>query len=228
MRLGSLIDGLAAARQGQAEERPKLDFARVQRVSPLRTLVVVAALVLTLRPATSEVVVGRLRWVPARIWLGSAIWGLAATSLGQRLPRPRFCCASFHSESPARTLMVRSVAIAPGASARLACSERSVVSGATGCTGLARTGGCNGADEAGGCNGWMRMPGGTGREYIFGCAGEIRRTAGRTSSRMVGRTSGRRISGLRTSGRTGTAEKGSRRKTFDGILNEGVLERRTG
>src|ERR1700720_256793 len=112
MRLGSLMNGLAAARQGHAEERPKLDFARVQRVSPLRTLIVVAALVLALRPTTSELAPGRLSWAPALICLGSAIWGLAASSSGQRLPRPRFCCASFQSESPARTLMVRRVVIA--------------------------------------------------------------------------------------------------------------------
>jgi len=45
------MDGLAAARQGHAEERPRFDFARVQSESPLRTLIVVAALVLALRSA---------------------------------------------------------------------------------------------------------------------------------------------------------------------------------
>lgn len=37
MRFGSAIPGLAAARQGQAEERPRLVRARLQRVSPLWT-----------------------------------------------------------------------------------------------------------------------------------------------------------------------------------------------
>ena len=42
------------------------------------------------------------------------------------------------------------------------------------------------------------------------------------------RISGRTTSALGTSGRTGTAEKGSRRKTFEGILGEEVFGRRTG
>jgi len=48
------MDGLAAARQGQAEEWPRFDFARVQSESPLRTLIVVAALVLALRCGNPE------------------------------------------------------------------------------------------------------------------------------------------------------------------------------
>ncbi len=41
------MDGLAAARQGQAEARLRLDFARFHSVSPLRTLIVDAALSLS-------------------------------------------------------------------------------------------------------------------------------------------------------------------------------------
>jgi len=148
--------------------------------------------------------------VPARIWLGSAMRGLAARSSGQRLPLPRFCCASFQSESPRCTLTVFRVAIATELGAGCGRTGRTVAIGAAGWAGFA------GAD---GCIGWMTIFGVAGRENIFGCAGEISRAFGRTA----GRTSSgplERISGRRTSGRIGTLEKGSRRKTFDGVLGE--------
>src|ERR1700722_4061755 len=101
MRLGLRIPGFAAARQGQAEERPRLDFARVQSVSPWWTLIVRVALVLVLRAllgvATTK---GRLSWEPTRLWVGSTIRGLPPTNSSHQLPRPRFCCANYQSESP--------------------------------------------------------------------------------------------------------------------------------
>src|SRR5580704_15937934 len=107
MRLGSLREGLAAARQGQAEERPRLAFARFQRVSPLRTLIPAAASFVALSAETGvAAAVGSTSSAPARIWLGLAMLGLTARSSGQRLPRPRFCCASFQRESPRCTLTV--------------------------------------------------------------------------------------------------------------------------
>jgi|SRR5580698_1286949 hypothetical protein len=122
MRLGSVRDGLAVARQGQAEERPRLDFAKAQSVSPLRTLIVVAALVLAMGLSTGDTATsGRLSWAPARIRLGLAIFGLRAKSSRQRLPRPRFSCANFQSESPGRTLIVCCVAIT-AEGARVGCA----------------------------------------------------------------------------------------------------------
>src|SRR5580704_14536176 len=110
MRLGSRREGFAAARHGHAEERPRLDFARVHSVSPLRTLIVVGAFEPATRAADEAVTAGRTRCAPARIRLGSTMLGLTASSSCHRLPRPRFCCASFQSESPALTLIVRCVA----------------------------------------------------------------------------------------------------------------------
>ena len=83
MRLGSLMDGLAAARQVQADERPKLAFARFQRVSPLWTLIVETARFET-APVDIRIVAaaGRLSWAPARIWLGLTMLGLMARSSG--------------------------------------------------------------------------------------------------------------------------------------------------
>src|SRR5580692_11091587 len=107
MRFGSLMERLAAARQVHAVERPSLAFAKVQSVSPLRTLILASTLVLEPRVSTGDTAgLGRLTRTPARLWLGSTMLGLTATSSGQRLPRPRFCCASFQSESPRRTLTV--------------------------------------------------------------------------------------------------------------------------
>src|SRR5580704_3923561 len=143
MRLGSLIDGLAAAKQGQAEERPKLDFARAQRVSPLRTLIVEAALLLALRTeAEVASAAGRLSSAPARIWLGSTILGLTARSSGQRLPRPRFCCANFQSESPPFTLTVFCAAVETELGARCGRAGRTVATGAAGCAGSGGADGC--------------------------------------------------------------------------------------
>jgi len=77
------MDGLAAARQVQADERPKLDLASVQRVSPLRTLIVEAALFEAMPVDTGIAeTTGRLSWAPARIWLGSTTLGLMARSSG--------------------------------------------------------------------------------------------------------------------------------------------------
>src|SRR5271165_2313918 len=101
MRLGSLKEGLAAARQGHEEERPRLAFARFQRVSPLRTLRRAEAPFGALDTETGvAATAGSRSSAPARIWLGLAMLGLTARSSGQRLPRPRFCCASFQRESP--------------------------------------------------------------------------------------------------------------------------------
>ena len=92
MRFGSLREGLAVARQGQAEERPRLDFAKAQSVSPLRTLIVLAALALAMGLTVRDTATfGRLSWAPARIRLGFVTLGLTARSSCQRLPRPRFC-----------------------------------------------------------------------------------------------------------------------------------------
>src|SRR5580692_665786 len=122
MRLGSLMDGLAAARQGQAAERPRLDFARFQRVSPLRTLIVAAVVSLALRVGWRvATTTGRLSWAPARIWLGSVMPGLTARSSVQRSPRPRFCCASFQRESPCCTVTVFCVAGVTGLGAGCGC-----------------------------------------------------------------------------------------------------------
>src|ERR1700721_450169 len=114
MRLGSLMDGLAAARQVQADERPKLDFARAQRVWPLRTLIMVV--VPEAMPADTGVVTttGRLSWAPARIWLGLTTLGLMARSSGKRLPRPKVICASFQRESPRCTVTIFSAEIVAG------------------------------------------------------------------------------------------------------------------
>src|ERR1700722_876914 len=100
MRLGLAMEGLAAARQGQAEARLSLDFARLHRVSPLRTLIVGAALFVAWRGAVAAAAAGRLSSAPTLILLGSALTGFTATSSGQRLPRPRLCCANFQRESP--------------------------------------------------------------------------------------------------------------------------------
>ena len=74
------MDGLAAARQVQAEERPKLDFARFQRVSPLRTLIIVVAAEAMPADTGAVTTTGRLSWTPARIWLGLTTLGLMARS----------------------------------------------------------------------------------------------------------------------------------------------------
>jgi len=171
------MDGLAAARQGHAEERSRFDFARVQSESPLRTLIVVAALVLVLRCASPEAATsGRLSRVPARIWLGSVMRGLAARSSGQQLPLPRFCCASFQSESPRCTLTVFRVAIEMEPGAGCGRTGRPVAMGAAGCAGFA------GAD---GCIGWLTMFGVAEREEILGSSAGIKRRG----ARSMGRTS---------------------------------------
>ena len=231
------MDGLAAARQGQDEERPKLTLAKFHKVSPLCTVMVW----LTLAPAffvdtRTLAGTGRLSSAPARIWFGSAIQRFAARSSGQRFPRPRFSCANFQRESPRCTLTVLCSAMAVAGNGRCGCIGRIVATGATGCAGLAKTVGCNGLAEIAGCVGWTKVLGGADKEKTFGCVGATRRerertvgrtlswkseralgrTFGRSSSRPVTATSGRTSTGAR--GRTGTAEKGSRRKTFEGNL----------
>src|ERR1700689_4368851 len=67
IRLASASEGLTAARQRHAAERPRLDLARLQSVSPLRTLMVLAPLELAPRPREAAARAGRLSWAPARI-----------------------------------------------------------------------------------------------------------------------------------------------------------------
>src|SRR5271155_3761890 len=146
MRLGSLMEGLAAARQGHAEERPRLAFARFQRVSPLRTLIAEAApLVALWAEAGVADAVGSRSSAPTRIWLGLAMLGLTARSSGQRLPRPRFCSASFQRESPRCTLTVFGVATCVTTFAELAAgcgwAGRIDDTGAEGCAGFGGAGG---------------------------------------------------------------------------------------
>jgi len=156
MRLGSEIAGLAAARQGQEEERPRLVLAKFHKVSPLCTIIVgftlpFASLVETEVAAAT----GRLSRAPARIWLGLPIQRLAARSSGQRLPRPKICRVNFQRESPCRTLTVFCVASVVAGSARRSCSGRTATTGATGCAG------------------WTRKSGGADRGNTFGGAGTI-------------------------------------------------------
>src|SRR5580693_8930643 len=165
MRLGSLMDGLAAARQGQAEDRPKLILASAHSVSPFWTRIVGAALFPSWRAgfevaATAE---GRGSCAPAPIWLGLTMLGLAASSAGQRLPWPRFSSASFQRESPLSTLTVFCVAVVAGRTAGCAFNGRTVEAGAAG---SAKIFDCLSVDGTGGCSGWMRILGVTGREEI--------------------------------------------------------------
>src|SRR6476646_10254758 len=168
MRLGSLRDGLAAAKQCQAEERPRFALARLQRVSPLWTLSVSLAMLAATRLERGVAAAsGRLSCAPARILLASAIPRLAARSSGQRLPWPKFCFANFQRESPRCTLTVfRAAFVAAGSECR-GCTGRTASLGAIGCAG------------------WTKRIGGADRENILGWAGTItrarRRTFGRTS-----------------------------------------------
>jgi hypothetical protein len=172
MRLGSLMDGLAAARQGQAEDRPKLFLASAHRVSPLLTRMVETMLFLSLG---DEVVVaatakGRFSRAPGRIWLGLTMFGLAARSSGQRWPRPSFSCANFQSESPLCTLMVFCGAGVAGLRAGCGFDGRAVARGATG---LAKIFNCVRVDGTCGGIRWIRMLGVAWREKILGRAGAI-------------------------------------------------------
>src|SRR5580704_3863592 len=174
MRFGSLMDGLAEARQGQAEARVSLDFARLHRVSPLRTLIVEAARFVAWRGAVAVAAAGRLSSAPMLILLGSAIRGFTATSSCQRLPRPRLCCANFQRESPGWMRTVFCVADVAGPRAGRGFAGRSGARGATGR--LARIFGCASVNGTGGCSGWTGIPGDAGREEILGSAGAVSRT----------------------------------------------------
>src|SRR5579859_1389197 len=158
MWLGWLMDGLAAARQGQAEERPRLTLANFHKVSPLCTVIVGFTLPLAFLAGTEvAAATGSLSFAPTRIWLGSAIHRLAARSSGQRPPRPKICCANFQRESPRCTLTVFCAAYVVAGSEGPGCSGSTVSTGEAGCAG------------------WREMSGGADRENAFGWAGTITR-----------------------------------------------------
>jgi len=165
--------GLAAARQGHREARPRLDFARLHRVSPLRTLIVDAAVVLAWRGEAAVAAAGRFNAAPMLILLGSAIPGFMPTNSGQRLPRPRFCCANFQRESPGWMRTVFRVAVVAELRAGCGFAVRTV---GTGATALAKTFGCASVDSTGGCIGGTGILGGAGREETLGSAGAVSRT----------------------------------------------------
>src|SRR5579859_2539575 len=156
MWLGSLTDGLAAARQGQAEERPRLTLANFHKVSPLCTVIAGFTLPLAFLVETEvAAATGSLSCAPTRIWLGSAIHRLAARSSGQRPPRPKICCANFQRESPRCTLTVFCAAYVVADSESHGCCGPTVSTGAAG------------------CGGWTKMSGGADRGNVFGWAGTI-------------------------------------------------------
>src|SRR5580692_9866066 len=75
------------------------------------------------------------------MWLGSRILGFAESSSRQRRPLPRFCSASFQSESPGFT--VTTFRFAAIANAIAGATEGATVgaTGAGGCAGMRRTAG---------------------------------------------------------------------------------------
>src|SRR5580704_8327499 len=187
MRLGSAMEGLAAAKQGQEAERPRLALAKFHKVSPRCTVIVGPRLLLALRvDAEVAVATGILSWAPNRIWLGSAIVGLTDRSSGQRLPAPRFCCATFQSESPRCTRTVFLVATVVAG-----CAVAGRVDG------LGKAGGAN-VGRAGGSTGWRRVLGRVRGVEILGRTGGLSRSGarsiGRTSLRKSERTLGRSFS----------------------------------
>src|SRR5260370_26556468 len=93
MRLASAISGFACAMQRHAAARPYVPSAILDGVSPWRAV--------TFRSDCKRVSLeGTTISVRAAMRVGSAMPGLAASSSGQREPRPRFCCATFQRESP--------------------------------------------------------------------------------------------------------------------------------
>jgi len=88
---------LARAIQGQSAPRPNVVCAIFHNVSPLRTLIFSAVL-------ETEERVGMLICAPAAIRCGFSIPGFTASSSRHREPLPKFCCASFQSESPRCTV----------------------------------------------------------------------------------------------------------------------------
>src|ERR1700730_17742414 len=100
MRSASTIWGLACAMQLQAAARPYWDCAIFVTLSPFWA----ATLASDFTCCKVDVSVGTTICVPAARRVGSTTDGLAASSSGQREPRPRFCCASFQRESPGCTV----------------------------------------------------------------------------------------------------------------------------
>lgn len=119
IRLASATEGLAAARHGQLDARPKLALARDHNVSPRWTLMIRTRRRVSLREVTVAPA-GRDSSEPARSPSGPESVGFAERSSRQRLPRPRFTRAIFQSESPGATRMVRTDGTADGATGEAA------------------------------------------------------------------------------------------------------------
>ena len=211
IRLGSASPGFAAARQGQADQRPRFVLARLHIVSPLRTVTFARRLLPDGVEAAFAARTGNANSAPAGIWLGLAIQGFAVRSSGQRLPLPRFCCATFQRESPGFTLMVFSDVLGPegriraGRAGRIASMGATEFFDATNFFGVnefglaAATGdaaleafaiGSAGTAGADGCAGSTQMLSGVRCEETFGARGNfpwaLRPNVGRTSAKKSG------------------------------------------
>lgn len=138
IKLAFATPGFARAMHDHRAPCPKWARATLQSVSPMRIVRVETTPLVSVRRETgTAAVAGSLSWAPARIWFGFAIHGFAATSSGQRLPRPRVSCASFQRESPLRTVTLPCLVTIVGVAEGLGCTGRSVSAGTMGATGCA-------------------------------------------------------------------------------------------
>src|SRR5258706_15863040 len=93
MRLASAISGLACAMQRHAATRPYFACAILESVSPRSTVTFRSDFKL-------ETVAGGAISLPAALWVGGTMAGLAASRSCQRGPRAGVCCAGFPRGPP--------------------------------------------------------------------------------------------------------------------------------
>src|SRR5882724_7350855 len=82
------------------------------------------------------------------MWLGSTIAGFAASRSCQRRASPRFCCASFHRESPGCTVITFNFAGPTGAVRVGAAGWEGATPRTDGFAGVGRTSGATGSAGA--------------------------------------------------------------------------------